>query len=65
MHPVQYALIAIVLAIGFDYLVLADIAQSPDTNVFPPRVWGLICVFSTPLGGLLYVMYGRPPRRAV
>jgi hypothetical protein len=59
MHPVQYALIGIVLAIGFDYLVLTDIAQSPHTNVLPPRVWALICIFSTPLGGLLYLMYGR------
>ena len=65
MHPLAWGLIGVVLAIGFDYLVLADIAGTPNTEVFPPRLWALLCVVTTPLGGLLYLMYGRPPRRAV
>jgi hypothetical protein len=59
---VQLLLVVAILAIGFDYLILRDIAENPHTDVFTPEVWGLICVLCTPIGGMLYLIYGRSHR---
>jgi hypothetical protein len=59
-HPgLTFGLIGLVLAIGFDALCLLDIAQAPAVRTLPREAWALLCIITTPLGGLLYLMYGR------
>ena len=61
-HPeLTFTLIGITLGIGFDVLCLLDIAQATAVRNLPRQAWAVLCVLTTPLGGLLYLMYGREP----
>jgi hypothetical protein len=54
-------LITLVILFGFDVYCLRDIARADEYEVryFPRWLWALICLVSTPLGGLAYLLYGR------
>ena len=54
------AVLLVVLGLGFDLYCLRDLAQAEVVLYFPPQVWFLIIIFSTPFGGITYLMLGRP-----
>jgi hypothetical protein len=67
MSPTTFviALAVIALALWFAWNCLADLARTPDEQlrVFPRMAWALLIVATVPLGGFLYLMYGKGPRR--
>jgi hypothetical protein len=54
------AVLTIVLAVGFDYVCLADLSNADVVLYFPPQVWAAIIILSTPLGGIAYLTVGKP-----
>ena len=60
---VNWAAIAplIVLAVGFVGYCLWDLSRSQVRHA-PKWVWALVCIFSIPFGGIIYLLVGREPR---
>jgi hypothetical protein len=52
--------VLIAAAIRFDLYCLRDLAEAEVVLYFPPQVWSYIIIISTPLGGMTYLMLGRP-----
>jgi Phospholipase_D-nuclease N-terminal len=53
------ALLPIVaLAVGFVVYCLIDLARS-RVRYLPKWAWAIICLFSVPLGGIIYLLVGR------
>jgi hypothetical protein len=52
--------VLIAAAIRFDLYCLRDLAEAEVVLYFPPQVWSYIIILSTPLGGMTYLMLGRP-----
>lgn len=50
----------IVVAVAFVGYCLYDISRS-EVKHLPKWAWALICVFSIPVGGIVYLMVGRDP----
>lgn len=50
----------IVVAVAFVGYCLFDISRS-EVKHLPKWAWALICVFSIPVGGIVYLMVGREP----
>ena len=69
MQPVTIVLVVAVfgLALWFAGSCLADLARTPEDQlrVFPRLAWAVLIVVTIPLGGVLYLLYGRGPRRYV
>jgi hypothetical protein len=69
MKPVTVVLIVAVfgLVLWCAGSCLADLARTPDEQLrmFPRMAWALLIVLTVPLGGVLYLMYGKGPRRYV
>ena len=67
MSPVTLVLLVAVLALAvwFAWTCLADLAQTSDDQLalFPKMAWAVLIVVTIPLGGLLYLIYGKGPRR--
>jgi hypothetical protein len=61
LAPQLVTLIALVLLFGFDLYCLREIfrAEEWEFRYFSRWTWAIICVLSTPLGGLAYLLYGR------
>jgi hypothetical protein len=51
----------LVLLAAFVVYCLVDLARS-DVEHLPKWAWAVICVFSVPLGGIIYLTMGRKPR---
>ena len=57
-QPVSaWAILGVVL--GFDVYCLRDLARAHVTFVFPPQLWFLTIVLTTPFGGIAYLTLGR------
>ena len=54
-------LVALLVLVAFDLYCIRDILRKEEYEVsyFPRMTWVLICIVSTPLGGLAYLLYGR------
>jgi hypothetical protein len=52
--------IVVLLALFVGYCLL-DLARH-DVRGMPKWAWALICLVSVPLGGLLYLLFGRRQR---
>jgi len=53
----------LVLAVGFVVYCLVDLARHGKARYLPRWVWGLICLASIPLGGIVYILVGRSEDR--
>jgi hypothetical protein len=49
----------IVLAAQFVRFCLRDLQNATVVNVFSPQVWTFLIIMTIPIGGLLYLTYGR------
>ena len=60
MDDVNWAAIAplLVLAVGIIAFALVDLSRHEPLHM-PRWAWALICVFSVPLGAIVYFMVGR------
>ncbi len=64
MSPVPVTLILIiVLAVGlvvaWEVFCLHDLARADRVRYLPKWGWAIVCLFSIPWGGILYVIFGR------
>ena len=48
----------LVVAVGFVVYCLVDLARSP-VRYLPKWAWALICFFSVPIGGIVYLVVGK------
>lgn len=64
-HAVPLLTVAalLVVVVWFDLYCLRDLNQADRVYVLPRQSWALLCVFVFPVGGMLYLTYGRGPRR--
>ena len=59
------ALIPIVLlAVGFVIFCLVDVARTEEVRFLPRWAWAIVCLVSIPLGGVLYLAFGRGTKPA-
>ena len=61
------AVVTLSVVVWFDRRCLADLAHTSDRDlrVFDRRTWALLIVVSFPIGPMLYLLYGKGPRRYV
>jgi hypothetical protein len=57
----QLATILVLVAamIWFDWYCLADIAKARYVRYFTRQAWALLVVITFPIGGMLYLTYGK------
>ena len=57
----QLATILVLLAVvvWFDWICLADIAKARRVNYLTRQAWALLVVITFPIGGVLYLRYGK------
>jgi hypothetical protein len=68
LSALQYMLIALAIALGlvaivrFEVFCFKDLAQARDEELlYLSRIgWIVVIAFSIPIGGILYLYYGRP-----
>jgi hypothetical protein len=53
----------VVIAVGFVVFCLVDLARARQVRYLPKWAWALICLISVPLGGIVYLIVGRPQWR--
>jgi hypothetical protein len=59
------ALIPIVLlAVGFVIFCLVDVWRAEEVRYLPRWAWAIVCLISVPLGGVLYLAFGRGTKPA-
>jgi len=65
MSPQAAALIPIVLvAVGFVIFCLVDVWRADEVRHLPRWLWMIVCLLSVPLGGILYLVFGRGAKPA-
>jgi hypothetical protein len=69
MHNLTVVLITVVaimsVVVWFDTRCLADLARTNDRDLryFNRSTWALVIVLSFPIGPMMYLLYGKGPRR--
>ena len=63
MRALAALLPALLLAVLFIAYCLRDLARAEQVRWLPKWAWGIVCVVSVRLGGLLYLLLARPPLR--
>jgi hypothetical protein len=58
--PLAAIVPVLVFALGFVAFCLVDLARS-EVRHLPKWAWGIICVITVPLGGVVYLLVGREP----
>ena len=59
------AVIPIVLvAVGFVIFCLIDVVRAEAVRYLPRWVWAIVCLISVPLGGIVYLVFGRGAKPA-
>lgn len=56
--PLAAVIPLILFALGFIAYCLVDLARS-EVRYLPKWAWTIICVISVPLGGVIYLLFGR------
>lgn len=59
--PVAALLPVAVLVVGFVAYCLVDLARS-EVRYLPKWAWAVICLASVPIGGIVYLVFGRVQR---
>ena len=59
MRGILFAIVALVIFTIF-VTVFATAAPAHKVRVMPKWVWVLLCLVTTPIGGILYLTLGRP-----
>jgi hypothetical protein len=54
------ALSWVAVAVWFDVICLRDLAKTPRVRYLTHPMWAVAIVLTFPLGGILYLTYGRP-----
>lgn len=56
--------IVVVLAavVWFDWMCLSDLARAPYVRYLTRQQWALVILATFPIGGVLYLTYGRTGR---
>ena len=49
----------VILALAFVVFCVVDVFRTAEVRYLPRWAWALICCFSVPLGGILYLVVGR------
>ena len=57
--------VVLVAAVGFVAFCLYDLIRTPQVRHLPKAAWALIILVSIPLGGIVYVRWGRHGGRAL
>ncbi|MFI6055874.1 PLDc N-terminal domain-containing protein [Streptomyces violascens] len=57
--PIAAILPLLLVGVAFLGYCLYDLAHQPKTRYLPKPVWAVITVISIPLGGVLYLLFGR------
>ena len=52
-------ILAAVIVVLFDVYCLVDCCKSEATSDLPKWAWIIICLISTPLGGIFYLLFGN------
>ena len=47
------------VVVAFTIQVVADLARARHTRLMSREAWLVVCVVSMPIGGILYLMYGK------
>ena len=63
MGTIAVLLPALLLAALFIGYCLRDLARAERVRWIPKWAWGILCVISVPLGGMLYLLLAKPPDR--
>jgi hypothetical protein len=53
-------LLLLLVAAGFEAYCLVDCARAEHVRLSPKMAWALLMVVTMPLGGILYLVYGKP-----
>jgi hypothetical protein len=60
----ELAILAVLAAVGgilrFEVFCLDDVLHAPYVRTIPREAWIALYVLLIPLGGVLYLFYGRP-----
>lgn len=59
--PIEALLPLLLLVVAFVGYCLYDLQRS-EVRYLPRWAWGVLCVISVPVGGILYLTVGREPR---
>jgi hypothetical protein len=51
----------LLLALAFVVYCLVDLARATDVRGLPRWAWAVVIVVSIPVGGLVYLLWGRQP----
>jgi hypothetical protein len=55
-------ILVLVVAVAFTVYCLIDIARARSVRHLPRWAWVMICLISEPLGGIIYLIFGRERR---
>ncbi|HEX5366288.1 MAG TPA: PLDc N-terminal domain-containing protein [Acidimicrobiales bacterium] len=58
--PLAVAIPVVVIVVGFAVYCLLDLQRAPRVRWLPKWAWAIVCVISIPLGGLVYLAFGKP-----
>jgi hypothetical protein len=51
--------LAVGLAVAWEVFCLRDLARADRVRYLPKWAWAIICLFSIPWGGIVYLIVGR------
>jgi Phospholipase_D-nuclease N-terminal len=49
----------LIIALAFAIFCVVDLFRRPGVKYLPRWLWAIICVISIPLGGIIYLIFGR------
>jgi hypothetical protein len=59
MHATVALIPVFIIGLAFVIFCLVDLFRRSSVNYLPRWLWAIICVVSVPLGGIIYLVFGR------
>ena len=53
-------ILLVVVLVGFVVYCWVDLARAKQVRYLPKWLWAIVCLISIPLGGILYLVFGKP-----